>query len=322
MRALKFYCLLIVIICAAIYADYSLIDRVTNYYVESKVDHYDFLKYLWDYKSFFSCDFNPICFITIKGLVTDHINFYILSPTAALINQYLQLDVLQEKIPSLNIINAISIIHAIVGIIAGFFIASSKLRFRRIGVILFELRYLLDDLGKIVSKELYGVEYEYVKYSETQKITLYIDIFCNFISIVWLLVVINSFIIETEFMQLPVFTRYNKKYIQELKNSVILDVIIIAILLSISCIAWNYYTNIFEEKFEVYGTEFIKSSIFLAVAWMWKLFNIHALIQYTMIAIFSNNLIFFMKKAPMPVLFSLLYICFISEIFIRIVFPD
>jgi hypothetical protein len=151
MKTLQLYSLLILIASVVFYADFNLIYRVKNFYIDADFQPYPFLKDLNEYKGWISCDINPVCDVTVKGLTTDHINFYVLGPAAILLNDVLELDKIQKSVPNcINIPNAISISHAIVGLIAGFFISSSKLKFRRVGVVLFELRTLLDHLGECI----------------------------------------------------------------------------------------------------------------------------------------------------------------------------
>lgn len=131
--------------------DVNLIDRVNNYQINSKnmSEREIQLKIYKDPK--LSCDFNPICNVTVKALMTDPIDFYIYHPLAIAFNRGLNLKEIDKKFPSASIADVISMIHVIVGLIGCACISSDKLKSRRIGVLIFEFAIFLDCLGKLLT---------------------------------------------------------------------------------------------------------------------------------------------------------------------------
>ena len=141
MKTAALCCLVIIVISTMLAADLFFIIRIIEQ------EEYFNLEELNKYEGNIALD------VTVKGLMSDHLNFYIFGPLNILINNFLNLDEIQ-KISSLestiNVTNLISITHCIIAIVAGFFIASKKSNFRRIGVALFEIRTLMDNLGKFL----------------------------------------------------------------------------------------------------------------------------------------------------------------------------
>lgn len=144
--------ILLIVVGLVVLLDVNLIFRVQNFHI-NEADEYindNYTRIIDEYReTYISCDINPICNITVKGLMTDHINFYILSPLSSVINNRLKLEKFHESF--INVPNLISITHACIGLLSGFFLASRYLKYRRIGVLLFEFRTLLDNLGKLKS---------------------------------------------------------------------------------------------------------------------------------------------------------------------------
>jgi hypothetical protein len=96
----------------------------------------------------FGCNYNPLCNITTKALMTDHIDFYIYHPVAVFINRELKLSEVDKHFAYASVTELISLIHVLIGLIGCAFISSEKLRNRRTGVFIFEFAIFLDCLGK------------------------------------------------------------------------------------------------------------------------------------------------------------------------------
>lgn len=140
--------LITLLLAVWIVLDVNLIDRVKNYQINSKnmSDSEILLKPYKDPK--ISCNFNPICNITMKGLMTDPIDFYLYHPLAIQFNRGLNLKEIDTKFPSASIADVISLLHVIVGLIGCACISSDKLRNRRLGVLILEFAIFLDCLGE------------------------------------------------------------------------------------------------------------------------------------------------------------------------------
>lgn len=130
----------IMIIC-----DVNLIDRVKNYQINSTKTEDD----MKIYKGLIlSCNYNPFCNITTKGLMTDPSIFYIYQPVAVFINRGLNLSEIDKHFPYASLADLISLIYVLIGLIGCAFISSEKLRHRRAGVFIFEFAIFLDCLGE------------------------------------------------------------------------------------------------------------------------------------------------------------------------------
>lgn len=128
--------------------DVNLIYRVKNYQINSKNMSESEMEMKIYKDPNINCNINPICNITIKGLMTNPIDFYIHHSLAIQFNKGLNLKEIDKKIPSASIADVISMIHVIVGLIGCAYISSDKLKNRRIGVLIFEFAIFLDCLGK------------------------------------------------------------------------------------------------------------------------------------------------------------------------------
>jgi hypothetical protein len=171
--------------------------------------------------------------------------------------------------------------------------------------------------GVVVDK-IYGAD---VEISNMLSINYWIDAACNVISIVWLLIALYCLMIDTERMQLPLYTRYNQHFTQRMKNSVLVDIFFIAGMLLISAAARTRYLIIFDEKFGTYQMDFIKSTVFLVIAWMWRFMSMHAIIHFLMLAIFTNHLADFIKFGNVIIFLSLVYVNLLSEFLVQYAFP-
>lgn len=133
----------------AVYSD--LINKVTLLLLTASVVYFvvmDILLYLRvknfrvratndpPYQSKIPCDLNPLCTVTVKGLMLDHPNHFLLSPLAALMDRILGISRSWTWLTP----NAISGFHVFVAILAGKCVSSDSLAQRRLGVILFQVR--------------------------------------------------------------------------------------------------------------------------------------------------------------------------------------
>lgn len=97
----------------------------------------------------YSCDFNPLCTVTVKGLMLDHPNHFLLSPLAAIMDDLLQISSSWIWVTP----NAISCFHIFIAVAAGKCVSSDSLSYRRLGVIVFQARTWLDDLDGHVARK-------------------------------------------------------------------------------------------------------------------------------------------------------------------------
>lgn len=94
-----------------------------------------------------NCHINPLCDITVKALMLDHTNHYIFAPMATLFD-----DVMGFSKSDFITPNMISFFHVFIAILSGRLIALDSLGFRRVAVVLFQIRTFLDDLDGHVAR--------------------------------------------------------------------------------------------------------------------------------------------------------------------------
>ena len=94
-----------------------------------------------------NCHINPLCDVTVKALMLDHTNHYIFAPMATLFDDLIGFSKSDFITP-----NMISFFHVFVAILSGRLIALDSLGYRRLGVVLFQIRTFLDDLDGHVAR--------------------------------------------------------------------------------------------------------------------------------------------------------------------------
>jgi len=94
-----------------------------------------------------SCDINPLCHITVKAILLDHTNHYLFAPLATMFDNVIGFSRSTFITP-----NMISFFHVGVACLAGKLVASDSLGYRRLGVLLFQIRTFLDDLDGHVAR--------------------------------------------------------------------------------------------------------------------------------------------------------------------------
>lgn len=154
----------------------------------------------------------------------------------------------------------------------------------------------------------------------SDRLGFYIDGICDLISIIWLLIIIQGYLEESEFMKLPVFVRYDRSKVEKFKRNIFKKVVCITAVIFLASIMWNRYILEFTKLHSIYGNDFIRCSTFLIIAWIWRLFNVHAILHYIMIAIFTNKLWKFFKVALIPLLCVMIYAIIVSEMLVNIPF--
>lgn len=127
-----------------------------------------------------SCDINPLCHVTIKALMLDHTNHYLFAPMATIFDNIFGISKSTWITP-----NMISFFHVFVAIAAGRLIASDSLSYRRMGVVIFQLRTFLDDLDGHVARQRKNIRGER---SEIGTAGFYIDGICDGLGCVALMI--------------------------------------------------------------------------------------------------------------------------------------
>lgn len=320
--------LLILIIFFYIYMDYNLYDRIQNY----PLDRTDLPATLIDnttinYKdaTWLGCDISPLCDVTVKAVLLDHTNYYLFAPLVTLLDNILKISETEWITP-----NSISFFHVFVAILSAKCISSDSLSYRRVGVLLFEVRTFLDDLDGHVARARKHIKGER---SEVGTSGYYIDGLCDALGCTALIIGIFIYLKNNPprrgYMQLPTVSDskdLNVQYKTKITTSkVAKTVLCFAAQLIISSAAWNRYIATYQYMLE--GTDVtpleiakqndvFKSSLFFSVAWLWRVINVHNMVHLLLLMIFCDKLWEFLRNVQYIGFGILLSVICITEIHI------
>lgn len=299
----------IMVLFFVLYIGFCIVMELRLYY---RMEYYAIrpIKNDLEYKSSIPCDLNPFCVVTVKGLMLDYLNFYILGPLAALIDKIIKLSQWKWLSP-----NYISILHVFVAIGAGKLISSNSLQQRRLGVLVFQTRSWLDDLDGFVARERKHITGEH---SDVGTSGYYMDALCDSLGTIALLLGILYYL-KTNVPSRGEYVRLQphvisiedapegscvtqKKKVRQ--RCVLPTVLLISGTLVTSSIAWNRYIALYQNLLEsdnanlaigldeIYKrqTDIFRSNSFRIIATFWRIINPHALTDYILVAIFIDYL--------------------------------
>ncbi|XP_037927308.1 ceramide phosphoethanolamine synthase-like [Teleopsis dalmanni] len=280
------------------------IDR--NYHFNTSVDPTDVNSInSYEQQTWLSCDYNPLCHVTVKAILLDHTNHYLFAPLATLFDNVVGFS------RSFVSANMISFFHVIVACISGKLVASSSLGYRRLGVVLFQFRTFLDDLDGHVARVKKNIRGER---SEVGTSGYYIDGICDGLGCIALL--LGAFIYlknnppRRGYSQLPVTESKLPEPVVRQKpkptvRKVAKKVISFTGQLLLSSTAWNRYIAVYQDSLERTNVSAVqmarqntvfKSAWFFCVAWMWRVVNVHSLVHCFLLSIFCDKLWEFLKS--------------------------
>ena len=274
-----------------------------------------------------TCDINPLCHITVKALMLDHTNHYIFAPMATIFDNVFKLSESNFITP-----NMISFFHVFIAIAAGKLIASDNLGYRRFGVVLFQFRTFLDDLDGHVARAKKHIKGER---SEIGTSGYYIDGICDGLGCIALMIGIFVYLKNNPprrgYTQLqailPISEQKNSDsgVIYKVKvttKKVVRKVLCFSGQLLLSSTAWNRYIALYQDMLErndvtikqYYRQTFIfTSKWFFSVAWLWRIFNVHALLHCVLLSIFCDKLWEFLRMIQYAGFVALLVIICFTE---------
>ncbi|KAK6631984.1 hypothetical protein RUM44_007014 [Polyplax serrata] len=268
-------------------------------------------------------EFSPLCYVTVKGVMLDHVNLYLISPFVRVFDSIFRISDFLLITP-----NMISFSHAMVAAVAGKFVSSHALSTRRIGVVLFELRTFLDGLDGHVARTRKHVRGEG---SEVGSLGYVIDGVCDAFGITFLMIGVLMYLRNTLSRRdyLPVHTahadksEYSEAYRKKLLKKRVWQVIsCVSAQQMLSSTAWNRYIALYQDLLEhpnvsktVEMKEVIvfRSNYFLFVAFLWRLFNIHSYLHAVLLAIAVDKVWEFFKGIMFIGFVALLAIVCLSE---------
>lgn len=296
------FAILILILMFYVYMDVNLYFRIQDYPIDRGTGENYTLSYAD--VSWFGCDISPLCDVTVKALLLDHTNHYIFAPLVTIADRLIKISDVEWITP-----NSISFFHVLVAITSAKCISTDSLTYRRIGVLLFQLRTFLDDMDGHVARARKNIKGER---SEIGTSGYYIDGLCDAMGCVALLIGIFVFLKNNPprrgYMQLPVLTNETKERCESnivyKARNVAQKVGCFTLQLLISSAAWNRYIAIYQDVLEtndVSRSEFLRqnivfrSSFFFCVAWFWRIVNVHNMIHCLLLSVFCDKLWEFLK---------------------------
>lgn len=297
---------LILVMAWYLFMDFNLYMRVQNYPID-RGSVYDNYSISYKEVSWLGCDISPLCDVTVKALLLDHTNHYLFSPLATIVDNIFKIDDVTWITP-----NLISFFHVFVAILSAKCISNSSLAYRRVGVILFQVRTFLDDMDGHVARARKHIKGEH---SEIGSSGYYVDGICDGLGCIALMIGAFVFLINNPprrgYMQLPTIASSDKdresSIIYKAKvttRKVARKICCFSVQLLISSTAWNRYIALYQDMLErsdvdlpTYNRQSIvlKSSFFFCIAWMWRIINVHNMIHCLLLSIFCDKLWEFLR---------------------------
>ncbi|KAL0110347.1 hypothetical protein PUN28_013778 [Cardiocondyla obscurior] len=254
------------------------------------------------YHSPVPCDLNPICTVTVKAMMLDHPNHYILSPLASLIDYLLGISRYWTWLTP----STISVSHVIIAIIGARCIARSSLFSRQLGVMLFQVRGWMDNLDGHVARTRLNIQGER---SDVGSIGFFVDGICDGLGCIALMVAVFILLRRNandgaNYERLPVrvmSTSHNTVSSNSCRKSPLYDTLMVGLHFSLISFAWNRYISLYQDLLEtedqnvplisredIYDRQTVvfRSSAFCGITLVWKMFNFHAMMDYLLLAIF------------------------------------
>lgn len=316
--------LLVSLVGFYVFMDCSLFFRVQNFPVDRGTGENFTSSYAS--VSWVGCEVSPLCDVTVKALLLDQTNHYLFAPLAKITDDILHISQVQWITP-----NSISFFHVFVAVLAGKCVSSDNLPYRRLGVVLFEIRTFLDDMDGHVARARKNIRGER---SEIGTSGYYIDGLCDALGCVALMIGAFVFLKNNPprrgYMQLPTVASDSKDCGMVYKakvttKKVVNKVCCFSAQMLISSTAWNRYIALYQDKLErnnVTAAEYkrqnivFKSSFFFCVAWLWRIVNVHNLLHFLLLSIFCDKLWEFLRAVQYVGFGALLTAICVAEIHI------
>lgn len=297
--------LLFLVLIFYIFMDVNLYLRVQNYPI-NRGTNFDNNSASYEEISWLGCEISPLCDVTVKALLLDHTNHYLFSPFATIVDNVFKISETPWITP-----NSISFFHVFVAILSAKCISSDSLAYRRIGVVLFEIRTFLDDMDGHVARVRKNIKGER---SEIGTSGYYIDGLCDGLGCIALMIGCFVFLKNNPprrgYMQLPTVINESKEANVVYKSKVTTkkvarNVCIFSAQLLLSSTAWNRYIALYQDMLErtnVTQQEYtkqsiiFKSSFFFCVMWLWRIVNVHNMMHVMLLAIFCDKLWEFLRS--------------------------
>lgn len=266
----------------------------------------------YDEVAWFSCDIDPLCHVTVKAILLDHTNHYLFAPLATIFDEVIGFS--RSTFISANMISGF---HVFVAILAGRFVASDSLCYRRLGVVLFQFRTFLDDLDGHVARQKKNIRGER---SEIGTAGYYIDGLCDGLGCIALMIGVFLYLRANPprrgYTQLqailPTTSETTKNSpesgvtykVKVTTKKVARKIVCFTGQLLLSSTAWNRYIALYQDMLERNDVQplqyqrqdiVMRSKWFFSIAWLWRVFNVHALLHLLLLSIFCDKLWEFLR---------------------------
>lgn len=277
-----------------------------------------------------SCDINPLCHVTVKAILLDHTNHYLFAPLATIFDT-----VIGFSRSTFITANMISVFHVFVAILAGRFVASDSICYRRLGVVLFQFRTFLDDLDGHVARQKKNIRGER---SEIGTTGYYVDGVCDGLGCIALMIGVFVYLRNNPprrgYTQLQAIlpttndatlrtTEAGITYkVKVTTKKVARKIVCFSGQLLLSSTGWNRYIALYQDMLErndVKPIQFERQNVifrsewFFSIAWIWRIVNVHALLHCLLLSIFCDKLWEFLRTIQYIGFVVLLVIICVTE---------
>lgn len=323
----------------------DIFDVVTNS-TQQETSTFEFTKvqYSYDEVTWVPCTINPLCHPTVKALMVDHINHYIYGPLCSIVDIGLGIS---DKMPFITP-NMISFFHVFIAIIGAKLLTCPNLAWRRVAVVLFQIRMFLDDLDGHVARERKHIKGER---SEVGTLGYWVDGICDLIGVVAMMIGITLYLRNnpprrgykgTPVSTLPYHQLKEINSTEDIEKDHTADngisyktkvtfqrIVQVLGLFSgqmvISSLAWNRYIDIYQELIEnstnydvLRRLNTFKSGKFFFVTFLWRIINPHSYLHLLSLAIFCDKTWSFLKAVHYSGYLCLVVAAGTSEYFVDV----
>ncbi|XP_069130042.1 ceramide phosphoethanolamine synthase-like [Argopecten irradians] len=280
--------------------------------------------------------YSPFHPLSIKLIMTDPANHYIINPTTEYFDQITQF----SKIFYFITPNVISTFHLFLGLLAAKFVSSESLRHRRIGVVIYEIRSWLDGYDGVVYRSQSG---KFLYKSNRHTFGYMVDSVCDTTAGIALCFGCLFYLWKcpptTKTTTIPEVLPWTKPIESNIpssgeksnsgkpsKNNMFFKVLCFGLMLALASLTWDRtvesYASVLQKKLDTtqqteLQTQVLHSTGTWVIVWIWRLCEGQAMLQMILIAIFIDKIWEFLNLIQYSGFIILGALNIFSEIHIR-----
>jgi len=269
--------------------------------------------------------------ITVKAVMLDHVNTYLLQPLSELLVETTRFPALFPSISA----NHISYLGVVFAFVAARLVISDHLYIRRIGVLAFLVRQFLDDLDGLVARYHLGIDAK-KQVSLPHTSGYIVDGICDGIGFIvfWFAVLLhannrtnasksksNVLLSNSTYSLLQSPTQPTNYY----KRRLIKHYLLVLAQMAVSSLFWNLFLIKYHRVLDPDLTpgfdtrtplqdEIFKSSLLFTIMWLWRCLNPHALSCYFLIAVWLNQQTQYSKRSSQYIFWILAGVSILCEV--------